>query len=234
MQSVTKTVTSILIGVATARKEFPDLDTPILKFFDTGKVVNVDDRKKRMTIRHVLTMTAGLDWREDLPYNDPKNTAGLLEASFDWVKFTIDRPMSDEPGSVFKYNSGATQLLSYIFSAATGKDIEEYAAQHLFGPLGIDRYYWKRSPTGLADTEGGLYLDPHDLARIAYLFLKNGRWEDKQVVSQEGVKASVTPAVAVAPGRSGKYGLERWGVSYWDGPCPLGCAGARLWGAEPA
>src|SRR5262245_43823576 len=167
MQSVTKTVTSILIGVATTRNEFPGLDTPILKFFDTGKVANIDDRKRRITIRHVLTMTAGLDWREDLPYNDPNNTGSLLEASFDWVKFTIDRPMSDEPGTVFKYNSGATQLLSHIFTAATGKDIEEYAAQHLFGPLGIDRYYWKPSPTGLADTEGGLYLDPHDLAKIA-------------------------------------------------------------------
>jgi len=236
MQSVTKTVTSILIGVATTRKEFPDLDTPILKFFDTAKVASVDDRKKRMTIRHLLTMTAGLDWHEDLPYNDPNNTASLLEASFDWVKFTIDRPMSDEPGSVFKYNSGATQLLSYIFSAATGKDIEEYAAQHLFGPLGIDRYYWKRSPTGLADTEGGLYLDPHDLARIAYLFLKNGRWEDKQIVSQEWVKASITPAIAVGDARhdpASKYGLKWWLFPYGDGPSRLAWAGSGFGGQMP-
>jgi CubicO group peptidase (beta-lactamase class C family) len=236
MQSVTKTVTSILIGVATTRKEFPDLDTPILKFFDSAKVASVDDRKKRMTIRHLLTMTAGLDWREDLPYNDPNNTASLLEASFDWVKFTIDRPMSDEPGSVFKYNSGATQLLSYIFSAATGKDIEEYAAQHLFGPLGIDRYYWKRSPTGLADTEGGLYLDPHDLARIAYLFLKNGRWEDKQIVSQEWVKASVTPAITVGDARhdpASKYGLKWWLFPYGDGTSRLAWAGSGFGGQMP-
>src|SRR5262249_51728602 len=73
MQSVTKTVTSILIGVATSRKEFPDLDTPILKFFDTSKVANIDDRKRRITIRHVLTMTAELDWRQHLPHNYPNN-----------------------------------------------------------------------------------------------------------------------------------------------------------------
>ena len=72
-----------------------------------------------------------------------------MEASFDWVQFAIDRPMVQEPGAAFKYNSGATQLLSHIFTRATGKDIEEYAQQYLFAPLGIERFYWKRSPTGL-------------------------------------------------------------------------------------
>jgi CubicO group peptidase (beta-lactamase class C family) len=83
MQSVTKTVTSIVIGVATARKEFPPLDTPVLQFFDATKVANVDDRKRRMTIRHLLTMTSGLDWDEDVPYADPRNDSSRMEASFD-------------------------------------------------------------------------------------------------------------------------------------------------------
>ena len=167
MQSVTKTVTSVVIGVATARKDFPDIDTPVLKFFDPSKTANVDDRKRRMTIRHLLTMTAGFDWNENLPYTDPNNSASLMEASADWVQFTIDLPMKDEPGRVFNYNSGATELLAYIFRVATGKDIEEYAAQHLFAPLGIRDFYWKRIPSGLADTEGGLYLRAEDLANPA-------------------------------------------------------------------
>ena len=107
MQSVSKTVTSVVIGVATARHEFPPLDTPVLSFFDAGQVKNVDARKQRMTLRHLLTMTAGLEWHEDLPYDDPKNSCGLMEASFDWVRFAIDQPMSDEPGARFNYNSGA-------------------------------------------------------------------------------------------------------------------------------
>src|SRR5947207_3130506 len=123
MQFVTKTVTSVVIGVAIARKEFPDINTPVLKFFDASKITNVDERKRRMTVRHLLTMTAGIDWNEELPYSDPNNTATLLEQSFDWVKFTMDRPMAVEPGTVFKYNSGASQVLSYIFRAATGQDI---------------------------------------------------------------------------------------------------------------
>src|SRR5215471_1402078 len=215
MQSVTKTITSVIIGVAIARKEFPDIDTPVLNFFDAAKVAAVDERKKRMTVRHLLTMTAGLDWKEDLPYNDPNNTASLLEASFDWVKFTIDRPMAAEPGTLFNYNSGATQLLSHIFKLATGQDIEEYAVKHLFTSLGIENYYWKRTPTGLADTEGGLYLKTRDLAKIAYLFLKNGEWNGKQIVTPEWVKLSVTPAISVSA--TVKYGLKWWLFPYNDG-----------------
>ena len=233
MQSVTKTITSIAIGVAAARKEFPSLDTPALRFFDAAKVANVDDRKRRMTIRHLLTMTAGFDWREDIPYNDPNNAASLMEASADWVQFTIDRPMAEEPGKIFNYNSGATELLAYIFRAATGQDIEEYSAKYLFAPLGIENYYWKRIPSGLADTEGGLYLRPHDLAKICYLFLKDGVWEGKQIVAPDWVKASVTPAVSVVPGGAVKYGLKWWLFPYGESNSRLAWAGSGFGGQLP-
>jgi len=154
-----------------------------------------------------------------------------MEASFDWVKYTIDRPTSQEPGTVFRYNSGGTQLLSYIFTAATGKDIEEYAAQHLFAPLGIEHYFWKRSPTGLADTEGGLYLDPHDLAKIGYLFLKGGVWDGKQIVTADWVKASVTPSITV--GNDVKYGFKWWLYPYRDGSSRLSWGGSGFGGQLP-
>jgi CubicO group peptidase (beta-lactamase class C family) len=231
LQSVTKTITSVVIGLAIARKEFPSIDTPILKFFDSSKVAAVDDRKRRLTIRHLLTMTAGFDWKEDLPYSDPNNSAIVMEASFDWVKFAIDRPMAVEPGTVFNYNSGATQLLSHIFTVATGQDIEEYAAKYLFAPLGIERYYWKRTPYGFADTEGGLYLTARDLAKIGYLFLKNGEWEGKQIVQAEWVKLSVTPAASVAP--TVKYGLKWWLYPYNDGTSGFAWAGSGFGGQKP-
>ena len=214
MQSVTKTVTSVVIGIAIARHEFPSIDTPVLSFFDAGKVANVDDRKRRMTIKHVLTMTAGLDWNEDLPYADPKNTGSVMEAAFDWVQYTIDRPMAQEPGTVFRYNSGATQILSQVFQRATGKDIEEYAAQHLFAPLGITRFYWKRTPTGLADTEGGLYLTARDLAKIAYLYLKDGVWDGKPVVTSAWVKDSISLSITVSEASGVKYGYKWWLYPY--------------------
>jgi CubicO group peptidase (beta-lactamase class C family) len=93
------------------------LDTPILKYFGVSKVKNLDDRKRRMTLRDVLTMTAGLEWHEenDLPYDDPRNDGTLMEASDDWVQYAIDKPMAAEPGKVWNYSSGATELLAYIF-----------------------------------------------------------------------------------------------------------------------
>jgi len=231
LQSVTKTVTSVVIGVATARGEFPDLATPILKFFDESKVANVDERKRRVTIRHLMTMTGGFDWDENLPYNDPNNAASLMEASFDWVQFTIDRKMAREPGTVFNYSSGETQLLSHIFHAATGRDIEEYASEYLFAPLGIERFFWKRSPSGPIDTEGGLYLHPHDLAKIAYLFLKKGVWQGQPIVTPEWVADSVTPQIE--SDMSGvKYGLKWWLFPYGDGS-HVAWAGSGFGGQMP-
>jgi len=216
LQSVTKTVTSVVIGIAVTRGDFPSIDTPVLRFFDTTKVRNIDDRKRRLTVRHLLTMTGGFDWNEKLPYIDPGNTAVAMEASYDWVQYTIDRPMAREPGTLWNYSSGETELLAYIFRRATGMDIEEYAAKHLFAPIGIDRWFWKRTPAGLVDTEGGLYLEARDLARIWYLWLKNGRWNGQQVVSAEWVKQSVTPAIAVGP----EPGAPKYGFKWWLPPNP--------------
>jgi len=211
MQSVSKTVTSITIGIAIGRKEFPaDLDAPILKYFDDYKVANLDERKRRITLRHLLTMTAGLEWNEDLPYNDPKNSADVMEATHDWVQYVINQPMAAEPGKVFVYSSGVTQLLSHIFKKATGRNVDEYAAEYLFQPLGIP-YHWKHSPTGLPDTEGGLYISSASLAKIGFLFLKNGTWEGKQIVPADWVKASVKPGMKVQDeGRHWRYGFQWW------------------------
>jgi CubicO group peptidase (beta-lactamase class C family) len=143
----------------------------------------------------------------------------------------IDKPMAGEPGQSFNYNSGASQLLSYIFRKATGKDIEEYASLYLFSPLGINQYFWKRIPTGLADTEGGLYLAATDLAKIYYLYLKDGNWNGKQLVNAEWVKASVTPAITV--GRGVKYGYKWWLYAYGNDDKKYAWAGSGFGGQWP-
>jgi CubicO group peptidase (beta-lactamase class C family) len=219
MQSVSKTVTSITIGIAMGRKEFPaDLDAPILKYFDEYKVANLDERKRRITLRNLLTMSAGLEWNEDLPYNDPRNSADVMEATHDWVQYVVDRPMVAEPGKVWVYSSGVTQLLSHIFKKATGRNVDDYAAQYLFQPLGI-RFHWKHSPTGLPDTEGGLYISTASLAKIGFLFLNNGKLEGKQIVPAEWVKASVSPAMKVEDeGHRWGYGFQWWLQPWGNSP----------------
>jgi CubicO group peptidase (beta-lactamase class C family) len=231
MQSISKTVTSVTIGIARTRNEFTaSLDAPIVQFFPGRKVANLDDRKKRITVRDLLTMTAGIEWHEDLPYDDPKNSADIMEASHDWAQYVIDLPMANDPGKVFVYNSGATVLLAQIFKKVTGKNVDEYAAEHLFKPLGI-HYFWKHTPTGLPDTEAGLYLSPHDLAKIGQVFLKGGMWEGKEVVSSVWIKDSVSPHVAV-PGGDWKYGYQWWLQSFGSNPEDVAWTGRGFGGQQ--
>ena len=216
MQSVSKTVTSVILGIAILRGDFKaDLSTPVLRYFDATKVSNVDDRKRRMTLRDVLTMTTGLDWNEDVPYDDPRSDSSLMEATDDWVRYVIDKPMANEPGTVFKYSSGATELLAYIFQKETGQDIEAYGEEHLFVPLGI-RHHWKRTYLGVVDTEGGLYLTGADLAKIGYLYLHDGVWAGQRIVSAAWVRQSLTPFID-----TGWQGLK-YGFKWWLYPRPNG------------
>ena len=231
LQSVSKTITSIIFGVARTRGDIPDIDTTVMKYFDESKTANVDERKRRMTIRHLLTMSAGIDWNESLPYTDPKNTGSQMEASFDWVEYTINRPMADEPGKKFEYNSGATQILAHVFRVATGTDIEAYAVKHLFTPLGIKQFYWKRSPSGLVDAEGGIYLRPRDLAKLWQLFLQNGKWDGKQIISPDWVKDSLTPHMDL--GQNAKYGLKWWLYPYGKDNKMLAWSGNGFGGQFP-
>jgi CubicO group peptidase (beta-lactamase class C family) len=208
LQSITKTVTSITLGIAISRGDFKaGLDTPVLHWFDEARVQAVDARKRRMTLRHVLTMSTGLDWDEDVPYADPRSDSSRMEATDDWVAYTINKPMAAEPGSTFKYSSGATQLLSYIFRRETGQDIEAYAEKHLFRPLGM-RHHWKRAYDGTVDTEGGLFLSGADLAKLGQLFLQEGVWQGQRIVAADWVTQSVTPAMPIS--EEFQYGYKWW------------------------
>lgn len=234
LQSVTKTVTSVIIGTAIMRGDFPSIDTPVLRFFDTLQVKEIDARKRRLTIRHLLTMSGGFDWNENLPYIDPANTGVAMEASYDWVSFVINRPMAREPGAMFNYSSGETQLLAHVFRQATGVDIEEYASRSLFGPLGIARWFWKRTPAGLADTEGGLYLEARDLARIWQLWLQNGVWNGQRIVSEDWVRQSVTPHIRVGNRPyDASYGFKWWLYPHPGDSTAFVWAGSGFGGQHP-
>jgi CubicO group peptidase (beta-lactamase class C family) len=209
MQSISKTVTSAIIGIAVTRGDFKaPLERAVLSYFDVAKVKNVDERKRRMTLRDVLTMRAGLQWNEDVPYDDPRSDSSLMEATDDWVQYVIDKPMANEPGSTFNYSSGATELLAYIFRKETGQDIDAYGQKYLFEPLAI-KHYWKRTYLGIVDTEGGLYLNGSDLAKIGYLYLHDGLWNGQRLISQEWLRQSVTPQ-ATTDWQDLKYGFLWW------------------------
>lgn len=233
LQSITKSVTSALIGIALDRGEIAGTHIRVLPVFRRYQPRNLDDRKRSILLVNLLTMQSGIEWHEtDRPIG-PSNTTIQLEASDDWIGFTLDQPMDSQPGRKWTYNSGASQLLSGILHHATEQHAHEYAERRLFGPLGIEQYHWKVTPGGYADTEGGLYLRAEDLARFGYLFLRDGEWNGEQVLSREWVRMSTARQVEdVAPGSTDDrgYGFQWWrldrpGVPIWAG---LGYGGQYL------
>jgi len=177
INSCTKAVISTLTAIA-----WKDglLDSPshrVLDFFDRR---NLDDRKEAITVQSLLDMTSGIAWTE--PLDGRPDSAIEMERSPDWVKFILDRPMSSAPGDVFNYNSGNPHLLSAIITKLTGMSALEYAKARLFGPLGINDVSWQNDPQGISNGGHGLYLQPRDMAKIGYLYLRNGAWEGKQLL----------------------------------------------------
>src|ERR1700687_2332223 len=157
-------------------------------------------------------MTAGLTWNEDLPYDDPNNSSSVMEALDDWVQYVIDRPMAHDPGEAFAYSSGLPMLLAHIFKKETGQPSDAYAKRYLFPPLGIRHAYWKHTPLGVVDTEGGLYPRSVDLSKIAYLFLHAGVGAGSHIVPAGWVEDSVKPHVVVDANE--KYGYQWWLLPY--------------------
>ena len=209
MQSVSKSVTSALVGIAIGRGEIPGVDAKVMPYF-AGLGIPPDPRRDAMTLREVLTMTTGIRWDEESTnYIDPRNNCAVMEGKDDWVRYVLEQPMAEAPGKVFVYDSGATELLSGVLQKATGKTADDYAKEHLFGPLGIESFYWKRTPKGLSDTEGGLYLEPRDLARLGELYMRDGVWRGKRVLPAGWARESTQPRVTTNE-KSFRYGYQWW------------------------
>lgn len=235
MQSVSKSVTATLVGIAIGRGELPPVTAKVLPLFKDFRAPATDPRRDAMTLEDVLTMRTGMAWDEStVTYTDPKNSCANMEHSADWTQFVLDQPMAADPGTTFVYNSGATLLLSQLLKQGTGKQADEYAQQHLFGPLGITDTYWKKTPTGINDTEGGLYLTARDLAKIGYLYLHDGMWDGRRLLPEGWVAKATSPLVDTRPGvaRSRKYGYQWWVLPSADGAvrayAALGYGGQRL------
>jgi CubicO group peptidase (beta-lactamase class C family) len=180
INSATKAVTGTLAAIAQNEGLLDGFDHPVLDFFGDSPIANLDDRKKAITIQNLLDMTSGIDWTE--PLDGRPDSMIEMSRQRDWVKFVRDRPMAHAPGEVFNYDSGSTQILSAIISKLTGMTAWDYAKLKLFGPLGISVSNWWRDPQDISTGGFGLALLPRDMAKIGYLYLRGGRWEDKSLL----------------------------------------------------
>ncbi|MCB9252355.1 MAG: serine hydrolase [Flavobacteriales bacterium] len=212
--SVTKTITGIIVGIAADNNLLSEKDS-IYKHLDPY-IHKFDSSKKAITVEHLLTMTSGLEWVE---LGGPNSAGFKLAYSKDWIDFTLSQPLIKVPGTCFNYSSGNTMLLAPIIKSSTGTQVKEYADEFLFVPLGIAKYQWdkqgefwnktqggelpgakkpvdlkfKKSFFEYTNTGSGLRMRSRDLCKIGQLYLNNGKWNGRQVVSEEWIKRSRVP-----------------------------------------
>jgi CubicO group peptidase (beta-lactamase class C family) len=181
LASVTKSVTSTLVGIAIGQHKITGVSQPVLSLFPERQIANRDERKARVTIKDLLTMTSGLDCR----FRPNEATLSEMTQSKDWIQFMLDLPMAAEPGTKYVYCSGGVHLLSGIISQTTGVSAFEFARRELFQPLGIHDVVWPSDPNGVTYGWGDLHLRSRDAAKIGYLWLNHGRWDDRQIIPAE-------------------------------------------------
>ncbi len=201
LHSTTKTITSLLIGIAIEEKLIPSEHSAVLPFFKKHTTANIDHNKTALSIAHLLSMQSGLQYSEgadDQLFSTPVSAMAFL-----------DRPMVEKPGSTWNYSSGNSQILAELLTTVSGLSPREYAEKKLFSPLGIKQLNWYSDPSGTEYGGWGLFLTPRDLARIGYMIMNKGRWQGKQIVPQAWLEKMLAPH-AQSPWALDKYGYHIW------------------------
>ena len=206
IHSCTKSIVSILIGIAIDQDFIEGIQTPVLEFFPDRTASNLDPDKKSLTLENLLTMTSGLECRDSYLYR----WSGLNEmrGSDDWVQFMLDLPMEAAPGTKFEYCNGASFLLSAIITETTGMSSNEFAEINLFTPLGISDLSWPINPQGINIGWGELRMLPQDMAKIGYLYLNGGEWDGEQIVPTTWVEDSTLKHISAT--LEDGYGYQWW------------------------
>lgn len=214
MQSVSKSVTSLVAGIA-SDAGLLSIDTPVVGVLPQYANASPDPRLGLVTLRHLLEMRSGINFYES-PY--PGSPLEMLNTSRgDWVRIALEQPFNADPGTRWQYNSGGVIALGAAVARAVDQPFHAFARERLFQPLGITTASWFVSGFDqTVHTGGGLNLRAVDLARIGYLVLQQGRWGDRQIVSQDWLARSTAPRTA-ATGQFGGVGLD-YGSLWWLAP----------------
>ena len=211
IRSCTKSVTSILFGIVLDRHRNISLDQPVFSFFPEYDSLKSAGREK-ITLKNLLTMTAGLKWR-DYPAE--------MFKSDDCFRYILSRPMESKPGEKFNYNSGGSVLLGGVIQFLEAKKALAFANEFLFTPMGITNYVWESHKNDRLRCGDGLSLRPRDMAKIGLLVLNDGKWQNSQLVSEEWIRESTKPQVQES--QFFDYGYQWWhhsknNLQWWKEP----------------
>ena len=210
LRSISKSATSLLIGIALADGKFPALDSAVVDAFPDYADLRTPE-KARITFRTLLTMSAGLVWDESRPWDDPLNTeAGMIMAA-DPFRYILSQPVAHPPGTVYAYSGGGTSLLGETLVRSTGKSLRDYAREKLFLPIDAPDFEWlDAGVSGRLGAFGSLRLRPRDAAKLGRLLLTDGQWNGKQVLPAGWAAESIKP-------RINGEGLYFYGYQWWLG-----------------
>jgi len=221
VHSVTKSVTSALVGIALEKGYLDSVDQKLIDFFPEYAPDDLDPRIQKIRLKHILTMSAGFRWNDRGPIMRDWYT------SADWIKFTFELPIVTNPGDKFNYNSSISHLLSIILSKSTKTDTLDFAKQILFEPLGIQSAFWRQDPKGYHIGGFGLGFSARDLAKFGFLYLNNGYWDGQSVVPEHWVKESTEQQIKAF--HHPLYGTFWYGYHWWVKQVD-GCSSFRAWG----
>lgn len=233
MRSASKSVTSLLVGIAIDRKLIAGVDERVTKFFPERQSVK-SAGWDAITLRHLLTMSSGIQWDEALPWTDPNNDEPHLAFDADPIGYVLAKPIAAPPDTLWTYNGGGTNVLGNIIEQVSGKPLEAFARETLFQPLGITDLEWKSYENGKIAAAAGLRLRPRDAAKIGQLVLDRGRWKEQQIVPADWIAQSIVPRFQAVGYFGGTlfYGYQWWmGRSLSDGK-EVKWVGAFGWGGQ--
>lgn len=207
VRSISKSVVSLLVGIAIDRGLIESVEQPVFTFFPEFASLRTP-KKDRILVRHLLTMSSGIEWHEERPYTDPENSEIRMIFAPVSYRYLFEQQMAAEPGLVWNYNGGSTTLLAAILERVTEMPLLDFAQESLFRPLGIADVEWLEMPNGQPAAASGLRLRPRDLAKLGQLVLNEGLWNGKRVVSATWLRESIKPRFTI---RSGvRYGYQWW------------------------
>ena len=211
LRSVTKSVVGALVGIAHGAGAIPDLDAPLASFFPKHAKGREQDLAGR-TLRHALTMTAGLAWDElTHPYWDPRNDENGLWSASDPLDYALSRKPVAPGGERFAYNGGMPTVLASVVERATGQPLDVFARERLLCPLGVTRMEWLQHGSGLFVAASGMRLVPRDFARFGQMMLDDGRFAGRQIVPAEHARDSLSARVSTGGrGFPPGYGYQWW------------------------
>jgi len=200
--SSTKSVVSAVFGIALSKGHIKNIDQTLPNYFPELSHKNGEEKKASITLKNLLTMSCGFEWPEvQMGYSNPENPAIQMLKSSNTIQYILNKPVKQQPGQNFNYNSGCSHLLLAVLKR-TGLNVADFAQENLFTPLGIPKsqYIWSQDPNGIPNGGYGLNMRSRDMAKFGYLYLKGGNWEGKQIIPKTWIEESTKKQIIMTWG----------------------------------